>query len=316
MLYLIYGEDTYRSREKLKELVENLRGTREVFSYDASLGDIVGDLEQRLKSQGLFGDAACVVVRYAVTGREENVAYLGESIKEIAPSDSLVVLWDSVPTEKKVPARGKTARKKGSKNEARIALFTEYAKQVFEFPHLTNSALKKEILEIGKAKKVPLKDADAEALGAEFGGDLWAISQELDKFSLAGSFSYMHAVELQEKLFDFTDALAEGNKGEAYRLLEGVKRAGFDDIYILATLASAVRTMLKVKSVLPSNPDYRKYEEFGLHPYVLKKTLSQVRRFRLDDLKRLYGAIVRTDVTAKTGGLESETLLAGLISEF
>ena len=74
--------------------------------------------------------------------------------------------------------------------------------------------------------------------------------------------------------------------------------------------------MLKVKAILPARPDYRKFAEFGMHNFVLKKTLSHIRRFRLEDLKRLYVLMADADMAVKTGEGDVSALYAKLIAAF
>ena len=121
---------------------------------------------------------------------------------------------------------------------------------------------------------------------------------------------------VDEKIFAFTDALSVGDRREAFRLYDFMRNSGFSELYLLGALGNTLRTMIKIKSILPTNPDYRAYEAFGLHPFVLKKTLSQVRRFRMEDLKRLYRALLQCDVRLKSTALDPETVVVSLISQF
>ena len=302
MIQFFFGEDTYRSRRALQEVVNDLvEKHREVFYYDASQGDDIRLLEQHAKSASLFGPSPAVVLSYPLTLKDSDWEFLEAVLPALHGTETPFLFFEGAP---------------GGKKAKRISTIQKYAKKSAEFPMLINSHLKKYVEAMVLEKNISLTPVVLEELIRNFGGDLWAISNELEKYILTGSFEYEKNISLQEKLYDFTDALSEGDHASAYRLLEGVKASGFEDPYILATLAGVLRNMIRVKAILPTNPDYQKMESLGLHPYVLKKTLSQVRRFRLDDLKRLYRGVLEGDIAVKTSDAESGAVFTKLISQF
>ncbi len=302
MIQFFFGNDTYRSRRALQDVINNLaEEQREVFYYDASQGDDIRLLEQHAKSASLFGPSPAVVLSYPLTLKDSDWEFLEAVLPALHGTETPFLFFEGAP---------------GGKKAKRISTIQKYAKKSAEFPMLINSHLKKYVEAMVLEKNISLTPVVLEELIRNFGGDLWAISNELEKYILTGSFEYEKNISLQEKLYDFTDALSEGDHASAYRLLEGVKASGFEDPYILATLAGVLRNMIRVKAILPTNPDYQKMESLGLHPYVLKKTLSQVRRFRLDDLKRLYRGVLEGDIAVKTSDAESGAVFTKLISQF
>lgn len=303
MIQFFFGEDTYRSHRALQDAVNTLaEKQREVFHYDASQGDDIRLLEQHAKSASLFGPSPAVVLSYPLALKDSDWEFLEAVLPTLHGTETPFLFFEGASS--------------GAKKTKRLLAIQKYAKKSAEFPMLINSHLKKYVETMIAEKNISLAPLVLEELIRNFGGDLWAISNELEKYILTGSFEYEKSISLQEKLYDFTDALSEGDHASAYRLLEGVKASGFEDPYILATLAGVLRNMIRVKAILPANPDYQKMESLGLHPYVLKKTLSQVRRFRLDDLKRLYHGILEGDIAVKTSDAESGTVFTKLISQF
>ncbi len=317
MYTFISGEDTFRSRRALKELIAKLPSSAEIFYFDASIDDSVEDFFLRVEGNSLFGGMSIGVAYYPLSGKSQNAEAFLKRMKNIASASSEYIFWDGAcnGVGRKKSAGGGSASG-GKKSAIASDVWKKNAKRAFDFPLLKNSELKKYIQRLGEEIETILSSEDIEMLAEGFNGDLWAIRNELEKTGLAGEFQFKKQRAVDEKVFAFTDALSVGEKGEAYRLYEGMRKDGADEFCLLGAVAGALRIMIKIKSILLTNPDYRVYEAFGLHPFVLKKTLSHVRRFRFEDLKRLYGIVLETDLRLKTTSLEPETVFARLISEF
>lgn len=318
MLYLICGEDTYQSRQKLKETLSD-PAHGEVITYDASVEDISTAVEESLGVVNLFGVSPTIVILYPASGLPENREWLMKRAPEFANIGAVLILWDSEAIaeefQKETKWRGRRAGKSKKAPQA-LRELSLLAKNFFSYPKLANSQLQKYVSEMARAKNLSVKPSEISILAEESRGDLWMIHQELEKYALTGSFDYEKKIAMAEKLFDFMDALAVGDSAEAFMLLESVQEAGFEQPYVLGTMAGMLRNMIKVKSILPLNPDYQKLGSFGMHEFVLKKTLSHIKRFRLEDLKRLYKLVAETDLAIKTGDGDSGVIYARLISAF
>jgi DNA polymerase III delta subunit len=316
LYYLITGEDTYRSRQKLKTLTCDLAKNGEILRFDASIdADLGGTLEEWLAGRNLFGIQPLLVVTYPISGKPENNEWFYANCENLARSKTKIIFWDTCALRETQTIKN-SRKKHQSKIHKNIGAFVKHAAEIFEFSPLINSVLQKYIHDMARGKQITLTSADIRALAEAFDGNLWAVEHELEKYALTGSFEYKKRIAVSEKLYDFMDTLMVGDISRAFQLLESVRQSGFEDPYIVATLAGTLRTMLKVKAVLPSNPDYRRLAEFGMHEFVLKKTLSHIRRFRLEDLKRLYELVADTDGALKTGEGEPLNLYAKLIAAF
>lgn len=316
MYYLVCGEDTYRSHQKREALIHDLAKDGEILRFDASIEtDIGGGIQERLAGGNLFGIRPLLVIVYPSSGRAENKEWLYDNCESLARSESAIIFWDTCLFKEMAATKG-AIKKRQAKKDKNTEAFARYAAEIFEFSPLANSALQKYIHDMAHEKQIILTGAHMRMLAEEFGGDLWAIERELEKYALTGSFECQKRTAITEKLYDFMDALVLGDAARAFQLLESARQSGFEDPYIVAALAGNLRNMVKIKAVLPSNPDYQRLSEFGMHEFVLKKTLSHIRRFRLEDLKRLYALVADTDVALKTGEGDSTALYAKLIAAF
>lgn len=317
MYYLIHGEDTYRSRKKLEELVQNLAVSGEVLRFDASHDGVAGLVEERCRGGNLFGAEPLLVVQYPLSGTPENRERFLDASANFKQTSAVIIFWEMSIETAHQSKKSQAKRARTPKTDSRLQAFFNNADAVFEFSCLANSAFETYVNEMASAKKIALSESEIRALARESGGDLWMAAHELEKYALTGSFDHHARAMVSEKLFDFMDALMVGNQARAFELWESARQSGFEEHFILAALAGTIRNMLKVKSILPFNPDYRRLAEFGMHEFVLKKTLSQIRRFRLEDLKRLYTLVADTDIALKTtGSLDSNALAARLIAAF
>ena len=97
MLYILHGPDTYRSREKLKEIIGEYRKKAgdqvEVHRFDAD-EDNIDEALGVLGSSSLFSVKRLVVVEYPFTGKGDQ-----QKIEELAKrakvaKDIFCIFWD------------------------------------------------------------------------------------------------------------------------------------------------------------------------------------------------------------------------------
>src|SRR5947207_892291 len=97
MLYLLYGEDTYRSRKKMQEIIEQYRtkmgSDLNVHRFDAEEEEIVM-LGGILEAGSLFMRKKLVVAEY-VLSRSKDAKLLRRIFEPVsADQDTIVVLWE------------------------------------------------------------------------------------------------------------------------------------------------------------------------------------------------------------------------------
>lgn len=94
MIYLLYGSDTRRSREKLNEIIEEYRkkyGDLNIHKFDAE-EDEEGKIKNALKASSLFSPKKLVVIRGLSKIPEKGATFkIFEHLK-----DTIVVLWEGV----------------------------------------------------------------------------------------------------------------------------------------------------------------------------------------------------------------------------
>lgn len=335
MIIFIYGEDTFQSRRKLKELKN--RFTAKFDRAGAGLAVINGEvatLEKINEAAGpisLFSDRRLVVIENIFSNKKEAIfkelaAYLKEKkLDKISENDSgnIIVFWDKLETQEKLP-------------KVKDDLFKFLSKQKFcyAFKPLSNAEtaawIKKEVVARGGKISQPA----AAALAALLSNDPWQINNEVDKLvnyklaqelKLAGGQSMVIEEEdiknmvrgqFDENIFALTDAIGGKNKNLAARLLEEQMEAGLTEDYLLNMIIRQFRIIIQIKQALDNGLLPRQIAAaLKLHPFVAQKGIAQARNFTMPVLKNILNKLVEIDYLMKTGRADAKVALGLLIAK-
>lgn len=292
MIYIIYGEDTYRSRRKLKEIVDEYRVRGgDVERFDAEERD-AAELKDIANGQSLFSAKKLIVVEYAFSCRDFfTLKEIVTGIKNL--KDVCVILWDQKLDEKK----------KKCLNEAE-----QYAEKIQEFRPLTGDQLKRWIREEAKRRGVLVTKDTAMHLES-FGNDLWALSNELDKLALSESRGA--GAPLRERtVFQLGDSFFTHKKNALQTLLH-LFLQGHDALALFGYLTNHTRALSIVQSHVSRGKPVP--ASSGLHPYVVKKTTPLARRLPTEYVHKTLSAFLGEDHHIKTGISHPEESLIRMI---
>ncbi|MDD4531622.1 MAG: DNA polymerase III subunit delta [Candidatus Pacebacteria bacterium] len=297
MIILLHGEDTYRMRRKMREIMDE---HREKHKSGLNLRYLEGkttsfdDLRNEMLGISMFKEKKLIVVSDLFPSaklKEEMI----ERGKAFADSDNVLLLVENSSI---------TAKDK-------LLAFLEKEGKVQEFESLGGVKLaawvKKEIEE----SKGKIDEKALEKLIEYVGGDLWQMENEIRKLANYSKEIKEKDVEAMVKpkyetnVFDTIDAIAAKNKKKAIELLKEHAEKGDSPLYLLAMVASQIRNIIAVKSGSGS----------GMHPFVLRKATYQAKNFTIEDLKRIYQKIVDLDFEIKVGKIDQDMALDVLISE-
>lgn len=316
MIIYLYGEDTYRSRQKLKQLREKYR--REVDAAGLSLAVLDGETASlaeiggRLSPSSMFAKKRLVIIENIMLAKSAGLpADLLEFLqKSKGAADNIVIFWDQEVEEKSLA-------------KSKLALFQFLEKQTYaqNFKFLSNTEIAAWIKKETEARGGKIALAAAAELASLAGSDLWQISNEIDKLidynlgqtvqiiagGAAAEISREDVRELvrghfDENIFALTDAIGSGRRPDGLRLLAEQREAGLADGYILAMITRQFRIILAVKDALEQGYSIRQIAgRLKLHPFVAQKGVSQARNFTLPALKRILNELIRLDFRVKTG---------------
>lgn len=301
MTILLSGEDTYRSRKRLLQLIAAFKkkfdaGGHNIARFSGS-SLTLQVLQGALGTQSLLSKKKMVIIE-GLCG-----AKLTDSTKDVlgyvqthASDDCIVVLYEQV-------ALPKTTMKHKA-----------FAKATCEsFELLEGAALTRHLSQEAKEKGVVLDSAASRALVERIGSDTWMLATTLDQlraFAKGKTVSESDVAAFTETAFDenifhFTDALGRKDAQTSLQLMYDQLQLGSHPLYILTMLVRQFRLLLLVSEG---------GESLGsVHPYVLQKSQTQARMFTPALLQEAFAELITMDAELKNGFQDAETLLTRFI---
>ncbi len=167
-------------------------------------------------------------------------------------------------------------------------------------------------------------DRDAvNKLSAFVGSDLWQMDNEISKLLSFGddkitseNVEKMVRAKLDTNIFNFTDAVGKKDKKTALKLLHDQLDSGAHQLYLLKMMTFQFRNLLIVKDLSEqSSNQYAIAKEGGMHPFVVQKTLPQVRQFEMEKLKKIYQELLNLEIAFKTSKADPVVLLDKFVVE-
>jgi len=311
MIYFIYGEDSYRSKKKLEDIIEGYKKVHKsglnLLYVDAKKADFK-DLSGNFKIVSMFAEKKLIVLKnlFSAKGGPDSgwqEEFL-EDIKNIEKTKDIVIVFE------------------GGNVDQRIKFFKALQKHAKcqEFKFLQPAMLRKWIVQEFEKSKTKI-DFNAQDLLLNFvGTDLWQMANEINKLSnyKKGSIIEREDVELLVRpsigndIFKTIDALASKNKKQALTLLHKHIENGDNCLYLISMFAYQFKTLLIIKELQEQK---KPLTSSGLHPFVVRKSSYLCSQFSFEQLKKIYQKIFQVDLDIKTGKIEPELALDLLVAE-
>lgn len=308
MTYFLYGQDTYRLKQKLAEIIEIYRQkNKNCFNLKFFEGDklIYRDFQDEFQQMPMFKEKKLMVFKNALANTAFKELFFKNAKRFIESNDIVVFYEDKEPPAKDVLVK---------------LLIKESRSQ--EFSLLSGAKLKlwvnKEFAKFGV-------QADSRAIDKllEFlGNDLWQISNEIKKIAAfkKNSSTPLQVTEvaalvkpkIETDIFKTIDAIAQKNKEQALVLLHKHLEKGDAPLYLFSMINFQFRNILIVRDLMEKGSTLN---QLKLHPFVIRKSQQQAQKFTLEELKRIYRKIFKADFNIKTGKIEAQTALDLLIAE-
>ena len=309
MIILLYGEDAYRLKQKLKEIVSGYKNKHQSGLSFARFNEKrldFSEIRNKIEVVSMFGEKKLIILENAFgekSFREDFFKYAGKN-KIKNNQDLIIVLFQE----------GKLAV---SALKRKINMFEEFAP--LKGISLLNW-IKKEVSQNGGV-------IDSEAvneLSLRVGSDLWRMSNEIGK--LVGykknqpiardDVILLVKSEVNLNIFAAIDALAARDKKSALRLLHQHLAQGENENYLLSMFVYQIRNLLKIKDLAEKGVSFPALaQKSGLHPFVVRKASQQARNFSLEQLKTIYRRLLEIETKTKTGRIGILTALDLFVAE-
>lgn len=309
MLILLYGEDGYRLRQKLKEIKENYQAKHQsglslAFFRESDLD--LDRVKEKIEAVSMFDEKKLIILENPFKNKNFQKDFFDYVKTRKLKDDQEVIIV--ICHEDKLAV---------SKIKNKLSMLEEFP--LLKGPALVNWA-KKEFKENGAS----INSEALKKLIAYIGNDLWRLNGEIGKLT-----SYSDGKEVREEdidllvkanldtnIFKTLDALARRDKPAALRLIHEHLEEGDNEMYLLSMLAYQIRSLIRLKDLIArGEPYYSLAKKSGLHPYVVKKSSDQLRNFTLDGLKNIYRRLAEIDFKIKVGLTDGPTALDLLIAE-
>jgi DNA polymerase-3 subunit delta len=315
MIYFIFGEDSYRSKRKLEEIIS---GYREVHKSGLNLVyiDTKGpkgcpdfkDFYSNFKINSMFAEKKLIILKSTFGDLKFQEEFL-ENIKNLEDIKDIVIVYEDNAADKR------TKFFKALQKHAKCQ----------EFNSLQPALLKKWVAIEFDKNKIKINTDAIDLLCSFVKNDLWRMEKEINKLSnykMADAVVNKEDVELLVKpdvdndIFKTIDALASKDKKQALFLLHKHLENGDAPLYLLSMISYQFRNLLILKELQESQQPYAQIvKKSGLHPFVAQKTYYLCNQFSMDKLKKIYHKIFQVDSDIKTGKIDPELSLDLLLSE-
>ena len=306
MIIFLYGEDTYRMREKLKEIIEShhkIHKSRLNLKYF----DDFANFKNEIRQTSMFQEKKLAIITNAFASPDFKEKFC-QSKKEFLDTEDIILIYEE---------------KDFNKNNSLFRFLKKNAKSQ-EFKFLAGQRLKTWIKKEFDRYEVNIDSGVLEKLIEYIGNDLWQMSNEIKKLASFRNREIVRAEDIEllvrskieTDIFKTIDAIAEKNKKQALSLLHKHLEKGDSPLYLLSMINYQFRNLLIVKDFIEK---YKPYDvilkKSGLHPFVVKKTYYQSQKFTFPELKKIFQKIFEADLNIKTGRIQPETALDLLIAE-
>lgn len=309
MLIFLYGPDTFRSRQKLNEIISSYKKAQKAglnLKYFDGKALNYQDFKGEFKNISLFAPKKLIVLKNLLSNKEFKENFLKE-FKNFIKSQNLILFYEE-----------------GEISKDKFFNFLKKNAKSQEFKLLGGEKLKNWIKREFKKYEAKANPGAIEKLIDFVGNNLWQFSNEIKKLA---SYKNGREIEIQDvellvrsrietDIFKTIDFIAQKNKKQALWLLHQHLERGDSPFYLFSMINYQFRNMLQIKDLIERGVSYYDIvSQTKLHPYVIKKSSALTQKFTLEDLKKIYQKIFDTDFKIKTGKIEPETALDLLVAQ-
>jgi len=317
MIIFLYGKDTYRLQEKLREIEGQYKKIHKSGLNLEKMDALQVEFEEfadKLFQYSMFIKKKLFFLENLFSNQKFKEKFL-EKIKEIAKSQDLIVVFE----KKELPKRDKL-----------FLNLKKYGKSQ-EFEYLKGRVLENWIKNEFQREKIKVSDQAINLLLEFIGNDLWQLSNEIKKLvCLKEPLKTRDLIEevksedvevlikpkLEVNVFKIIDALSQKNKKKALKLIQESLFKENKPLVILNMINFQFRGLLIAKTLMEEGKTLNDFLKLNiLKPYPTRKCWYASTGFSLNQLKRIYQKIFEADLNMKTGKIQPEEGLKMLIAE-
>jgi DNA polymerase III subunit delta len=316
-IYFLYGNDEFAITRKLRDFESD-------FSDPTSAGMNTAWLEARSVSEDDLNNALnampFLAKRRLVLLQNPSSKYNNPSLRkkflefiEKTPETTRLVMYESVePKEAEKHWLVKWAEKNGNRVQTKA----------FMLPRLKDMA--GWIVNETKNQGGKIEPRAAEMLKDMVGVDTRQAGMEIAKLLAYANWARPVTVQdveavcivtAQQSVFDFVDALANGNGKSAQHLLHRLLESE-DDFALWGMVIRQFRLLIQAREILDGRGTHNDVARvLHVHPYVAEKTTQQAARFSIEALESIYRKLLWIDEGVKTSQVTLDLAMDTLVVE-
>ncbi|MFC1780557.1 DNA polymerase III subunit delta [Patescibacteria group bacterium] len=309
MLYLIGGDNSYQSTQRLKELKNEFK---ERFDGNIQIlnADEVEDYNRIISSSdslSLFSKEKLIIIKRLFSSNSSNIEKIQEYLKK--SSDMNLIFWEDRSFDKR---RGlyKLIKKKGVVEEFERPRYSKLK------TWLTNYLREKINFDPECVDELIFKIGDDQMLLASTVKNLVVLilSNKQRKLTLEHIDHFVDKTA-EENIWEFIDAIADYDKAKALDIVERLLQERGDFVMVVGMITRQFRILAMVKYLLNLHKNHAEITStLRLHPFVVRKAVSHCHNFTISQLRKLYSKLVKTDLVVKQGMFSEKLALDLLIA--
>ncbi|MCL4273803.1 MAG: DNA polymerase III subunit delta [Anaerolineales bacterium] len=317
-IFLLYGNDEFAIARKLKDFESE-------FSDSTTADMNMTRLEARTMSENDLNNAVnampflapkrLVFIAYP-SAKYNNPAARKKFLEflEKAPDTAKVILFDTV--EKPKEADKHWLVKWADKKKPQVKSQGFFLPQQRDMPGWIVNEAKNQggnIEPPAAARLAEMTGVDTRQAGMEIAKLLAYVNWER---SVRGSdVEAVCIVTSQQSVFDFVDALSQGNAKTAQKLLHRLLE-NEDAFSLWGMVVRQFRLLIQAREILDGRGNKDDVARaLGVHPFVAEKTTGQAGRFTMESLESIYRQLLNIDEQVKTSQVTLDLALDTLVVE-
>ncbi|MFA6423103.1 MAG: DNA polymerase III subunit delta [Patescibacteria group bacterium] len=314
MVYLIYGEDNYRSGKKLEAIKEKYRSTcgdMNLVEIDATEANY-DFLINQISASPFLANKRLVIIKYLSRSDPKLKERLLAHLKKIPDSTVLFFYEESIDRRTNF-----------------LDIFIKAKIPIEEFTALSQIKLKNWIKSEFEPSGVNITSSALEKLISSSGSNLWNMGEDIKKiinykvgqkhFKTAESLdvtekdvSLLVKETIEVNVFHYVDFLISGDLKKSLDYLQVLLSSKEEPIRLLGLIVSQFRSLIMIKDLLDNNSGITSgmvAKQTGINPYVVSKFVGRAKMVQMKSLKEKYNRLYECDKAMKTGKIEPNLAL-------
>jgi len=312
MIIFLYGQDTYRSRQRLTEIIERFKKSHKTslnLKYFNAKKIDFQEFRDEIQATSIFKEKKLIVLNnpFLNSGLEKEILYFLEKKKDL---EDTILFYEEGQADEKRP----------------LFKFLKKRAKSQEFKLLEGQKLKDWIRNEFEKYQIKIDSRVPEALIEFIGNDLWQFSNDIKKLATykikkkervtLEDIELLVKSKIETDIFRTIDAISSQNKKRALNLLHRHLEKGDSPLYLFSMIKFQISNLLIVKDLTERQiPFPYILSKFNLHPFVAKKSHHLSQRFNLEELKKIYWKIFKLELKIKTGKIDPTLALDILVTE-